>query len=295
MASGRVSGVDILTLAELGRPRIDVTLRVSGLFRDVFPGLAQLFETGAGALAERDESPNDNPYRARTPRVFGPKPGLYGLGMADLAETFTPEARAAAGEAWLAASSHAIGADGAVTHQPQAIRDRLARADGFVHAQDLPESDLLLAADYAAHEAGFAAAMARLGAPAPALYHLDTTRPDAPRARTLAQEIARVTRARAANPAWADGMMAHGFRGAAEIAATLDHMAAFANLAGVVPGHLFDLYHDATLGRPEVLSFMARENPVALAAMQAMFARLLDAGLWITRRNSILAVSGAAP
>ena len=293
--SGRVSGIDILTLAELGRPRIDVTLRVSGLFRDVFPGLAQLFETGAAALAARDEAPEDNPYRTRSPRVFGPRPGLYGLGMADLAETFTPEARAAAGEAWLAASSHAIGADGAVTHQPQAIRDRLARADGFVHAQDLPESDLLLAADYAAHEAGFAAAMARLGAPAPALYHLDTTRPDAPRARTLAQEIARVTRARAANPAWADGMMAHGFRGAAEIAATLDHMAAFANLAGVVPGHLFDLYHDATLGRPEVLSFMARENPAALAAMQAMFARLLDAGLWITRRNSILAVSGAAP
>ena len=295
VASGRVSGVDILTLAELGRPRIDVTLRVSGLFRDVFPGLAQLFETGAGALAERDESPNDNPYRARTPRVFGPKPGLYGLGMADLAETFTPEARALAGEAWLAASSHAIGADGAITHQPQAIRARLALADGFVHAQDLPESDLLLAADYAAHEAGFAAAMTRLGAPAPALYHLDATRPDAPRARPLAQEIARVTRARAANPAWADGMMAHGFRGAAEIAATLDHMAAFANLAGVVPGHLFDLYHDATLGRPEVVAFMARENPAALAAMQAMFARLLAAGLWVTRRNSILAASGAAP
>ncbi len=293
--SGRVSGIDILTLAELGRPRIDVTLRVSGLFRDVFPGLAQLFETGAEALAARDETAEDNPYRARSPRVFGPKPGQYGLALANLAETFTPEARAAAGEAWLSASSHAIGADGGITHQPQAIRDRLAGADAFVHAQDLPESDLLLAGDYAAHEAGFAAAMARLGAPAPALYHLDATRPDTPRARTLAQEIARVTRARAANPAWADGMMAHGFRGAAEIAATLDHMAAFANLAGVVPGHLFDLYHDATLARPEVVAFMQAENPAALAAMQAMFARLLDAGLWVTRRNSILTTTGATP
>ena len=291
--SGRVSGVEILPLAELGRPRIDVTLRVSGLFRDVFPGLAQLFETGAQALASRDEAPADNPYLARAPRVFGPKPGLYGLAITELAETFTDEARQAAGEAWLAASSHAIGADGAVTHQPQAIRDRLAGADAFVHAQDLAESDLLLAGDYAAHEAGFAAAMARIGAPAPALYHLDATRPDQPRARLLTEEIARVTRARAADPRWADGMMRHGFRGAAEIAATLDHMAAFANLAGVVPGHLFDLYHEATLGRPELVDFMQAENPEALAAMRAMFARLIDSGLWATRRNSVLA--GVAP
>ena len=287
-ASGRVSGIEILPLAELGRPRIDVTLRVSGLFRDIFPGLAQLFETGAQALAARAETPQDNPYLARTPRVFGPKPGLYGLAITDLAETFTEAARAQAGEAWLAASSHAIGADGAISHQPQAIRDRLAGADAFVHAQDLPESDLLLASDYAAHEAGFAAAMARIGAPAPALYHLDATRPDQPRARTLPEEIARVTRARAADPRWADGMMRHGFRGAAEIAATLDHMAAFANLAGVVPGHLFDLYHQATLERPDLVDFMQRENPQALAAMRAMFARLLESGLWITRRNSVL-------
>lgn len=287
-ASGRVTGIQIVPLAELGRPRIDVTLRVSGLFRDVFPGLAQMFESGADALAARDEAASDNPYRARGPRVFGPKPGLYGLGITELAETFTPEARAAAGDAWLSASSHAIGADGAITHQPQAIRDRLAGADAFVHAQDLPESDLLLASDYAAHEAGFAAAMTRIGAAVPALYHLDATRPDQPHARSLTQEIARVTRARAANPAWADGMMAHGFRGAAEIAATLDHMAAFANLAGVVPGHLFDLYHQATLGRPEVVRFMQQENPAALQAMRAMFARLLESGLWSTRRNDVL-------
>ncbi|TWI34532.1 cobaltochelatase CobN subunit [Paracoccus sulfuroxidans] len=287
--SGRVSGVEAIPLVQLGRPRIDVTLRVSGLFRDVFPGLAQLFELGAQMLAGREESPEDNPYLSRIARVFGPRPGLYGLGMGTLAETFTPEARQAVGDAWLAASSHAIGADGAISHQPQAIRERLAGADGFVHAQDLPESDLLLAQDYAAHEAGFAAAMARIGAPAPALYHLDTTRPDQPRARSLTEEIARVTRARAADPAWADGMMRHGFRGAAEIAATLDHMAAFANLAGVVPGHLFDLYHQATLERADLVEFMARENPAALAAMRAMFARLLEAGLWSTRRNSVLA------
>ncbi|WP_103258645.1 cobaltochelatase subunit CobN [Tabrizicola aquatica] len=293
--SARVSGFEILPLAILGRPRIDVTLRVSGLFRDVFPTLAQLFEAGAEALSQRDEAAEDNPYAARQSRVFGPKPGLYGLGMGTAADTFTAEARAAAGEAWLNASSWAIGPDGQ-SHEARAVLEqRLLAADSFVHAQDLPETDVLIAADYAAHEAGFAAAVAKLGGAQPALYHLDATRPDDPRARTLTEEIARTVRARAANPLWADGMMNHGFRGAAEIAATLDHMAAFAHLAQVVPPHLFDLYHDATLGRDEVRAFLQRENPAALAAMEDLFRRLRDAGLWQTRRNSIAArLDGAA-
>jgi len=121
------------------------------------------------------------------------------------------------------------------------------------------------------------------------LYHLDATRPEAVRARTLTEEIARVLHARAANPDWATGMMAHGFRGGAEIAATLEHLAAFAHLAQVVPPHLFDLYHEATLGRDDLVAFLARENPHALAAMQSCFRRLRDAGLWATRRNSIAA------
>ncbi len=293
--SARVSGFEILPLAILGRPRIDVTLRVSGLFRDVFPTLAQLFEAGAEALSQRDEAPEDNPYTTREARVFGPKPGLYGLGMGTAADTFTDEARQAAGEAWLNASSWAIGQDGQSTEARAALEARVLASDSFVHAQDLPETDVLIAADYAAHEAGFAAAVARLGGNKPTLYHLDATRPDTPHARTLTEEIARVTRARAANPQWATGMMNHGYRGAAEIAATLDHMAAFAHLAQVVPPHLFDLYHDATLGRDEVRDFLQRENPQALAAMEDLFRRLRDAGLWQTRRNSIAArLDGAA-
>jgi len=287
--SARVSGVEVVPLALLDRPRIDVTLRVSGLFRDVFPGLATLFETGAAALAERDEADDFNPYRAKAARVFGPKPGQYGLGMGAAMDDFTDASRAAAGEAWLAASSWAIGVDGQSRDDRAGLEARLHGSDSFVHAQDLPESDLLLAGDYAAHEAGFAAAMARIGAAAPALYHLDATQPDRPRARGLTEEIARVVRMRASNPAWADGMMAHGFRGAAEITATLENMAAFAHLAGVVPPHLFDAYHEATLGRDDLVSFMHRENPAALAALRDMFQRLRDAGLWVTRRNSIAA------
>jgi len=287
--SERVSGFEVIPLALLARPRIDVTLRVSGLFRDVFPGLAQMFEAAASALSGREEPAEDNPYLTQTPRVFGPKPGLYGVGMTAHLDDYSDAARHAAGEAWLAASSFAIDAQGASHEARAALESRVKSADSFVHLQDLPETDLLMASDYAAHEAGFAAAVARLGGDKPALYHMDATRPDAPRARDLTEEIARVTRARAANPDWATGMMRHGFRGAAEIAATLDHLAAFAHLAAAVPPHLFDLYHDATLGRDDLVAFMEEANPRALAALRARFQALHEAGLWATRRNSIAA------
>ncbi|WP_424985362.1 cobaltochelatase subunit CobN [Microbulbifer sp. S227A] len=290
--SERVSGIEILPITELERPRLDVTLRVSGLFRDVFPTLSALFGQAVRALADRDEAADWNPYAGHAPaaRVYGPAPGSYGLGMGDLPETYTAEARAQAGEAWLGASSFALEGDH-VARDPDGIRDRVARADAYVHLQDLSETDLLLANDYATHEAGFAAAKAQTGGGA-ALYHLDNTNPATPRARSLPEEIARVVQARAANPGWIRGMQRHGFRGAAEIAATLEHMAAFAHLADAVGSHLFDLYHDATLGDAAVDRFIAEANPEAHRAMQDRFRALHDAGLWTTRRNSIRAAIG---
>ena len=288
--SERVGGIEVLPIAELDRPRIDVTLRVSGLFRDVFPTLSALFGQAIRALAERDEAPEWNPYAGRSDlaRVYGPAPGSFGLGMGEMVEDYGEDGRARAGEAWLRASAWALDGE-AARRDPQGIRDRVAQSDAFVHLQDLPETDLLLAAEYATHEAGFAAAKTVAGGGAAALYHFDNTDPARPRARALPEEIARVVQARAANPDWIAGMRRHGFRGAAEIAATLDHMAAFAHLAGAVSPHLFDLYHDATLGNAEVERFMAEANPEALRAMRERFAALLEAGLWQTRRNSIRA------
>lgn len=287
--SERVSGVEILPITLLERPRIDVTLRVSGLFRDVFPTLSTLFSQAVTALAERDETTDWNPFAGRpvSARVYGPQPGSYGLGIGDAVEDYSTDGKQTAGEAWLSASAWAFDGDKAVNDRA-GIASRVAQADSFVHLQDLPETDLLLAADYAAHEAGFAAAQKVTGGTA-ALYHLDNTDPDRPRARGLGEEISRVVHARATNPDWISGMMRHGFRGGAEIAATLDHMAAFAHLADAVAPHLFDAYHDATLGNDQVTEFLAQENPQALAAMRDRFASLYAAGLWQTRRNSILA------
>ncbi|MFG1403699.1 cobaltochelatase subunit CobN [Xanthobacter sediminis] len=291
--SERVGGIEVIPVAELERPRVDVTLRISGLFRDVFPTLSALFQQAVRTLAAREGEQEWNPYAGRPePRVYGPAPGGFGLGMGGLLQDYSDDGRRAAGEAWLAASAFAH--DGVeATRDEAGLRARMAGADAFVHLQDLPETDLLLAEDYAAHEVGFAAAQALAGGGA-ALYHLDNTDPARPRARALAEEIARVVRARAAHPGWIAGMRRHGFRGAAEIAATLENMAAFAHLAGAVPAHLFDLYWDATLGDAEVSAFLAEANPQAHAAMRARFAALHAAGLWRSRRNSVLAALGTA-
>jgi cobaltochelatase CobN len=287
--SDRVTGFDVITLAMLGRPRIDVSLRISGLFRDVFATLPVMFEQAAAALAARDEPDAENPYRAAGgPRVFGPAPGEYGIGVVEAVTGFSPATADAAGEAWLADSAFAYGgADDGMAARP-ALEARTAVTDAFIHAQDLPETDLLSAPDYAAHEAGFAAAARRLGDAKPALYHADTANPDSPKIRTLPEEIARVVRGRAANPRWLAGQMRHGFRGAAEIAATLDQMALFAHLAGVVESHHFDLYYDATLGDDEVRRFIEQANPEAAVVMRQRFQEMRDAGYWTTRRNSTI-------
>ena len=143
--SERVSGFEIIPLALLNRPRIDVTLRVSGLFRDVFPGLAQMFEAGVrSAVRARREPVQDNPYHWQQHRAsFGPRPGQYGLNMTATLDDYTDAGRAAAGEAWLTASSFAIDARRRRSaHARDALELRLQGADAFVHLQDLPETDI---------------------------------------------------------------------------------------------------------------------------------------------------------
>ena len=304
--SGRVGGIEILPLALLDRPRVDVTLRVSGLFRDAFAGQITLFDQAVRAIAARDEAADWNPLAAATQgldgadlrhataRVFGAAPGTYGTGVESPLARGTWQDRDALGTTYLAGSASAYGLDLDGAADAAGFAARVAAADALVHTQDHAETDLLDSPDYAAHEGGFAAAAHHLGA-APALYHLDTARPDAPVARSLQEEIARVTRGRAANPAWIAGMMRHGYGGAAEIARSLDSLHAF---AATVPFRLdrqMDLVFDATLGDPAVDRFLRDANPAAHGAMQACFADALRRGLWQPRRNAATALLDGVP
>jgi cobaltochelatase CobN len=157
--------------------------------------------------------------------------------------------------------------------------------DAVLHNQDNREHDLLDSDDYYQFEGGLTAAVRTLSGRQPAVYHTDHSRPESPRVRTLDEEIARVVRARAANPKWIRGVMRHGYKGAFEIAATVDYLFAFAATARCVKDHHFDLLFDAYLEDPEVRAFMAEANPDALREMAARFQEALDRGLWKPRRN----------
>ena len=271
--SSRVSGFEVLPLAVLGHPRVDVTLRVSGLFRDVFAAQLELFAAAVRAVAGRDEAPDWNPLAgaADTRRVFGPPGGSYGAGDGTA-------------EGWLASSAEPAA-------RP-ALEARVAAADAFLHVQDTREHDLLEGPGWAEHEGGFAAAARALGA-IPALYHADTAGAD-PRIRTVSEEVVRVVRGRAANPAWTGGMRRHGYRGAAEIARTVHGLCAF---AAALPTRLdpqFDLLWDATLGDPATEAFLRAANPDAHADIAARFAAARDAGQWHPRRNSLAHAADAA-
>jgi cobaltochelatase CobN len=293
-ATNRVAGFDILPLAIMNRPRVDVTLRISGLFRDVFPGQIALFAEIAREVAALDEAAEDNPLAASLKagdgdsglRIFGAAPGAYGIGLSGLLADGGWRDRDDLGQAYLRATSHGYGTDAEGIPAAPAFRAQVARADAYVHVQDLPGQDILDADAFAEHGGGFAAAAAALGN-RPALYHADTTMPERSKIRTLREEVARVLRARATNPRWLSGQMRHGFRGAAEIAETVDNFFAYAALTDATDDRQFDLLFDATIGDNAVRDFLAEANPAAANAIAARFDEAIARGLWTTRRNSV--------
>jgi cobaltochelatase CobN len=283
--SARVTGIEILPLAVLDRPRVDVTLRISGLFRDAFPAQIALFDTAVRAIAARDEAADFNPLAgvSDASRLYGPAPMAYGAGI-DFSGT-EMASRGDLGTAYLAASSFAYGAGMEGSKDPAGFAARVGGADAFVHVQDHRETDVLDGSGFAAHDGGFSAAADSLGG-APALYHADISDPGTPRARPMAEEIARIARGRVGSPAWVAGMMAHGYRGAGEIARGVEGLFAFACALTTRFDRQFDLVFDATLGDPNVDAFLRANNPAARAAMFHRFRDARARGLWQPRRNA---------
>ena len=293
-ATGRVTGIEVLPLAALGRPRIDVTFRISGLFRDMFPAQIALIDAGARAVAAREGEGAENPLaqsarkEGATPaRVFGSSPGTYGAGVEDLLASGAWEDRAEIGRAYLAATSHAFGgAEGEGFAAPAAFAERVASAELLIHSGDDPGRDLLDGSADAAFIGGFAAALAAVGGEAE-LISLDTTDPARPRARSVTETVTRVVRARATNPRFIEGQMRHGPRGAAEFAETVDRLVAFAETTQAIPGRLIEAVHDAYLGDPRVRGFILHENPGAARAIAERLMAARRRGLWHPLRNSI--------
>ena len=291
-ATGRVTGIEVLPCAATGRPRVDVTWRISGLFRDLFPAQIALLDAATRLVAEREEDGDENPLAAaarvarggRLDRIFGNAPGAYGAGAEDLLGCDTDEADI--GAAYLAATSHAYGGAEGEGRPDVGFAKQVASADLLLHPSNDPTRDLLEGAEDVAHIGGFAAAASLLGR-APDFVVLDTTNPGQPRARTLPQALARIVRGRATNPLFIEGMMRHGARGAAELAETVDRLVDFAETTGAVSSALFDLVHETYLADPEIREFLLRENPDAAQAIAERLEGARRKGLWHPRRNDI--------
>ncbi|MES0129927.1 cobaltochelatase subunit CobN [Mesorhizobium sp. M0029] len=293
-ATGRITGIEVLPPATLGRPRVDVTWRISGLFRDMFPTQIALIDAAANAVAARDEDDSENPLAARTradgkigPRIFGTSPGTYGAGVEDLLSSGDWVGREEIGRAYLDATSHAYGgAEGEGIASPGAFETRVAEADLLVHTGDDPGRDILEGSADVAFIGGFSAALAALGRNADVIV-LDTTDPQKPKPRSVGETVSRVVRARAVNARFIAGQMRHGPRGASEFAETVDRLIGFAETTHAISGALIEAVHDAYVGDPDVRAFILRENPAAAKVIAERFLSARRRGLWHPLRNAI--------
>lgn len=304
----RVAGYEIVPLARLGRPRVDVTLRISGFFRDAFPGQIALFDRAIRAVGALDEPEDQNPIASRMRadalglmaegadeaeaaeraghRIFGSKPGAYGAGLQGLIDTGRWQEKGDLAEAFLDWGQYAYGAKAQGTPERARFAARLSAIEAVVHNQDNREHDLLDSDDYYQFEGGLIATAESLTGRRPAAWHNDHSRPERPLARTLEEEISRVMRSRVVNPKWIEGVMRHGYKGAFEIIATVDYMFAFAATTGAVKSHHFDLAFSAFVEDAVVQDFIAANNGHGWEELLARFRAAQARGFWTPRSNS---------
>ncbi|BAZ68782.1 cobaltochelatase [Fischerella sp. NIES-4106] len=318
-AARRVVDFEILPLSVLGRPRVDVTLRISGFFRDAFPNLIDLFDQAVSAIAMLDEPPSLNPLAAQVRqetdcwmqaglsleeaqvrsryRVFGSKPGAYGAGLQGLIESQNWTNDQDLARAYINWSCYAytsspqsqegLGSLGGIS-APEAFEQRLSQMQIVLHNQDNREHDILDSDDYYQFQGGLTTAVRSMQGTNPQTYFGDNSIAAKPRIRTLKEEIARVYRSRVVNSKWIAGVMRHGYKGAFEMAATVDYLFAYDATAQCVEDHMYEGIAQAYLFDPTVSEFIQSKNPYALRDMAE---RLLEAhkrGFWQDANLQIL-------
>ncbi len=309
--SGRVTGFEVITLSELKRPRIDVTLRISGFFRDAFPHQIDLFDSAVRAIGALDEAADANPIAAKMQReaanlvelgiepelagkragyrVFGAMPGAYGAGLQALIDEGIWVQRSDFADSFLNWGSYAYGGGSEGDGAREDLETRLQQTSVVLQNQDNREHDILDSDDYYQFQGGLTAAVATLSGAEPKVYHGDHSRPETPKIRSLEEEMARVVRSRAVNPKWIAGMMRHGYKGAFEIIATVDYMFAFAATTGAVKTHHFDLAFDAFVLDAQTRDFIRDTNPYGFDELKQKFREAIARGFWTPKSNSAYA------
>ncbi|NQY82283.1 MAG: cobaltochelatase subunit CobN, partial [Alphaproteobacteria bacterium] len=301
-ATGRVTGFEILPLDILGRPRIDVTIRISGFFRDAFPSQIALLDQAMRAISILDEptalnpiaahvsneteellaeglSPTEAQERAAT-RIYGSMPEAYGAGLQALMDSGGWQNRGDLARTFLRWGGFRYGAHSNGEADFAGFKRRLHKTEIVSHNQDNREHDILDSDDYYQFQGGLTAAVAEISGVEPVVYHNDHSQPDSPKTRLLSEELARVVRARVTNPKWIKGMMRHGYKGASEMAASINYMFNYAATTNLVSHALFDAVARAYIDSPEVCTFLHEHNPDALHDIAEHLNEALTRALW---------------
>jgi cobaltochelatase CobN len=302
-ASRRVTGLEPVPLVELGRPRIDVTVRISGFFRDAFPHVVTMLDDAVTLVAGLDEPASDNFVKAHvdadlaahgdrrraTTRVFGSKPGAYGAGLLPLIDSRNWRGDADLAEVYAVWGGYAYGRDlDGVAARPdmEAAYQRIAVAAKNV---DTREHDIADSDDYFQYHGGMVATVRALTGRAPAAYIGDSTRPESVRTRSLSEEPSRVFRARVVNPRWLAAMRRHGYKGAFELAATVDYLFGYDATTGVVDDWMYEKLAQTYVLDPENRSFLERSNPWALHGIAERLLEAVDRRMWSDPDPGLLA------
>lgn len=293
-ASRRVARLDVISVEELGRPRIDVTVRISGFFRDAFPHVVIMLDDAVRMVARLDEPEEMNfvaaharsdltehgDERRATTRVFGSKPGAYGAGILQVVESGTWRDDKDLAEVYTAWGGFAYGRglDGLAAADD--MRTNYRRIKVAAKNIDTREHDIADSDDYFQYHGGMVATVRALTGADPKAYVGDSTTPDAVRTRTLSEETARVFRARVVNPRWISAMRRHGYKGAFELAATVDYLFGFDATAGVVHDWMYEKLAESYVLDPETREFLDASNPWALHGIVERLHEAVDRGLW---------------
>ncbi|AFZ50492.1 cobaltochelatase subunit CobN [Dactylococcopsis salina] len=309
--SRRVVDFEIIPLSVLQRPRVDVTLRISGFFRDGFPNLINLFNQVTETVSNLEENSQDNPLAKQVQtetkywqeqglsleeanarsryRIFGSKPGAYGAGLQGLIEAQNWQTDEDLARAYINWSSYAYTEKGIGKAAPEALTQRLENLQVVLHNQDNREHDLLDSDDYYQFQGGLTAAIRSITGKNPQTYFGDNSLMEKPKVRQLSEEITRVYRSRVVNPKWMEGVMRHGYKGAFEMAATVDYLFAYDATAQCVEDYMYEGIANAYLFDETVQTFLQNKNPWT---MRDIAERLLEAnqrGMWNNAPTQMLA------
>ena len=293
-ASRRVTGFEIIPLSELGRPRIDVTVRISGFFRDAFSHVIDLIDDVVAAVAALDEPADMNfprrhvdadvalhgDRRRATLRVFGSKPGAYGAGLLPLIDARNWHTDADLAEVYAVWGGYAYGRGVAGAAARDDMERSFARIAVAAKNADTREHDIVDSDDYFQYHGGMVATVRHLTGRAPAAYVGDSAVPSAVRTRSLAEETQRVFRSRVVNPKWIAAMQRHGYKGAFELAATVDYLFGYDATAGVVQDWMYEKLAASYVFDEQVRDFLRQANPWALRGITERLLEAADRGLW---------------